>query len=269
MVPGGTLSAKAALLSSWGIDAISVFWPYHLWDAATREELMTLEERLGVTPCEFALVGPSYGRLMDTDSKLRSDCRGMYRVAAEVCAQLGIVTEVEFECRPQDPMPLFDPYQQPSPEQTGGFAGVYREICDSVAGSDAEILLEPLNRYESRYLNSVPDCLAVLDTVDRQGTGLLFDFFHASIEEADIVSAIKLAGSRIRHVHLADNNRLLPGHGSIEWARCIDALREVGFDGFLSFECATGADPSKTVPAAAELLNDLVHADCDASQLRM
>jgi sugar phosphate isomerase/epimerase len=269
MVPGDTLSGKAAVLSSWGIGAISVFWPYDRWDAATREELLTLEDRLGVTPCEFALVGPMYGRLMDPDPAHRADCRAMYLEAADVCAELGIVTELEFEYRAQDPMPLFDPYQRPGPEQSRSFVGVYREICDSIADSDAEILLEPLNRYESRYLNSVEDCVDLLDEVDRPVAGLLFDFFHAAMEEADLVAAIKLAGSRIRHVHLADNNRLLPGRGSIDWPRCIDALREVGFDGYLSLECSTSGDPSRTVPAAADLLNDLVLADSDASQLRM
>lgn len=269
MIPGNTLSAKARVLAGWGIDAISVFWPYDRWDAATREELVTLEERFGVTPCEFVLVGPVYGRLMDSDSTVRAECRAMYREAAEMCARLGVVTELEFECCPQEPMPLFDPYQQASSEQAHEFVEVYRDICDSITASDAEILLEPLNRYESRYLNRVGDCLTVLDAVDRPRTGLLFDFFHAAIEEADIAAAINLAGSRIRHVHLADNNRLLPGKGSIDWVRCVDALRGVGFDGYLSFECSTSGDPAQTVPAAARFLHDLILANSDATELRI
>src|SRR5690242_8549293 len=116
MIPGDTLSAKAALLGSWGIHAISVFWPYDRWDAAVRKELVTLKERVGVTPCEFVLVGPLYGRLMDPDRQVRTDCRAMYREAAEICAELGMVTEVEFQYCLQDPMPLFDPYMQLSVE---------------------------------------------------------------------------------------------------------------------------------------------------------
>jgi sugar phosphate isomerase/epimerase len=259
MVPGDTLFAKATLLSSWGIDAIAVFWPYERWNAATREELLALKDSLGVTPCEFVLSGSRYGRLMDADPQARADCRAMYREAVEVCAELGMVTELEFECVPQDPMPLFEPYEQPSAAQQATFVQAYRELCDDVAGSKAEVLLEPLNRYESRYLNSVSDCLRALDEVARPSTGLLFDFFHAAIEEADIAAAIRLAGSRIRHVHLADNNRLLPGRGGIDWQRCFAALNEVGFDGYLNFECSTSGDPARTIPAASEFLRSLMN----------
>lgn len=258
MVPGDTLSAKAAVLSTWGVDAISVFWPYERWDAATLEELTTLKDRVGVTPCEFVLVGPLYGRLMDPAAQVRADCRAMYRKAAETCAQLAMVTELEFQYCPQDPMPLFHPYEQATPEAARAFVEAYREVADAVTDSEALVLLEPLNRYESRYLNSVADCLTVLDAVDRPQTGLVFDFFHAAIEEADLVAAIRLAGSRLKHVHLADNNRLLPGRGSIDWTSCFAALHEVGFDGYLNLECSTSGDPKQTVPAAVRYLRGLM-----------
>jgi sugar phosphate isomerase/epimerase len=258
MIPGDTLSAKAAALAAWGIEAISVFWPYDHWDDATLEELLTLEDRTGVVPCEFALVGPIYGHLMDLDQQLRADSRAMYHEATAVCAKLGAVTELEFECRPQDPMPLFDPYLRPDPVDSCAFVELYRELCEDAKHSEAQVLLEPLNRYESRYLNSVDDCLEMLHAVDRAPTGLLFDFFHASIEEAEIVAAIKRAGPLIRHVHLADNNRLLPGRGSIDWVRCLTALQEVGFDGYASLECSPGDDPAQAVPAAAQFLRTVL-----------
>jgi sugar phosphate isomerase/epimerase len=258
MVPGDTLSAKAAALSAWGINAISVFWPYDRWDAQTHEELLMLKERRGVTPCEFALVGPLYGRLMDADPRVRAQSRAMYREAVEICAELGMVTELEYECCPQDPMPLFDPYEQPTPEKSRAFVELYDELCGSAADSGAQILLEPLNRYESRYLNSVRDCLGVLASVGQPQAGLLFDFFHASIEEVDIPAAIRLAGPQITLVHLADNNRLLPGRGSIDWPSCFAALNEVGFDGYLTLECSTSGDPARTLPAAAHFVAALL-----------
>jgi sugar phosphate isomerase/epimerase len=254
MIPGDTLHAKASALKGWGIDAIAIFWPFDRWDDATRQELLSLEEQLGVTPCEFALVGPLYGRLMDPDPAVRADCFAMYSESAEMCARLGMVTELEFQYCLQDPMPLFDPYEQLSPEQSDSFVETYRKICALVNGSHGKVLLEPLNRYESRYLNRVQDCAVAVDAVGQPSAGLLFDFFHASIEEADIVTAIKLAGSRIRHVHLGDNNRLLPGSGNIDWKGGLAALREIGYDGYLNFECATGGDPAETVPAAVRFL---------------
>jgi sugar phosphate isomerase/epimerase len=257
MVPGDTLTEKATALRAWGYDGISVFWPLAQWNEAIREELAQLERRTGVTPCEFVLMDPLYGRLMDPDAAGRAACRAMYRAAAEVCAELGMVTELEFQYGPQDPMPLFDPYQQLTAAQLSDFVAMYRELAEPMEGSAGLLLLEPLNRYESRYLNSVADCLDALAAVDRPGTGLLFDFFHVAIEEADIAQAIRLAGHRIKHVHLADNNRMLPGYGNIDWEGCIAALKSVGYDGYLNLECSASGDPATTLPATSEFLRRL------------
>jgi sugar phosphate isomerase/epimerase len=258
MVPGETLTDKAFALNDWGYDAISVFWPLSHWNDSVLEELMSLQDRTGVRPCEFVFMDEKYGRLMDRDPQTRAECRLMYREAAEVCAQLGMVSELEYEYGSQNPMPLFDPYQQVATDQMVEFADMYRVIADANIGTDALVLLEPLNRYESRYLNSVKDCLYALDVVDHPNTGLLFDFFHVSIEEADIVDAIKRSGSRIKHVHLADNNRLLPGHGNIDWERSLATLGETGFDGYLNLECSTTGDPSETLPSTAQYLRALI-----------
>jgi sugar phosphate isomerase/epimerase len=257
MVPGQTLTEKAMALREWGYDGISVFWPLDQWNGTVRREIAQLESRTGVTPCEFALMDRMYGHLMDPDTTSRAACRAMYRAAAEVCAEMGMVTELEFQYGPQDPMPLFDPYQKLTAAQLGDFVAMYRELAEPMQGSAALLLLEPLNRYESRYLNSVADCLDALAAVARSGTGLLFDFFHAAIEEADIAQAIRLAGDRIKHVHLADNNRLLPGCGSIDWEGCIAALKSVGYDGYLNLECSTSGDPATTLPATSEFLRRL------------
>jgi sugar phosphate isomerase/epimerase len=258
MVPGETLLAKAALLRDWGYDAISVFWPYDQWNDAVHEELRTLKDRVGITPCEFVFMAPAYGRLMDPDPRLRAASREMYRQAAEVCAELGLVTELEFQYGAQNPLPLFDPYQQLSPEQSSAFRAVYIELADVLRGSGGLMLLEPLNRYESRYLNCVDDCLNVLAAIDHSQAGLLFDFFHVSIEEPSITAAIRRAGSRIKHVHLADNNRLPPGRGNIDWASCFASLRAAGFDGFVNLECAAGGDPAQTLPETARFLRALM-----------
>lgn len=259
MVPGDTLLAKAALLRDWGYDAISVFWPYDQWNEAVHEELRSLKDRVGITPCEFVFMAPAYGRLMDPDPQLRAECQEMYRQAARVCAELGLVTELEFQYGVQDPLPLFDPYQQLDPGQSSSFRAVYADLADILRGSRGLALLEPLNRYESRYLNSVDDCLRVLAAIDHPHAGLLFDFFHVSIEEPSIPDAIRRAGSCIKHVHLADNNRLPPGRGSIDWPSCFASLHEVGFDGFVNLECATGGDPAQTLPKTARFLRTLMN----------
>jgi sugar phosphate isomerase/epimerase len=123
-----------------------------------------------------------------------------------------------------------------------------------VAGTEGQVLLEPINRYECRYLNLVSDNLEIIEAVDHPNAGLLPDTFHMSIEETDVASSIRAAGDRVAHVHLGDNNRLLPGHGRLDWPSIFGALNEIGFEGAVSLECSTEGDPAETLPATAERL---------------
>ena len=62
------------------------------------------------------------------------------------------------------------------------------------------------------------------------------DFFHMSIEERDIAASIADAGDWIAHVHLADSTRELPGYGHTDFESGFAALKETGFDKFMSLE---------------------------------
>ena len=258
MVPGRSLTEQADRLHRWGYDAISVFTPYADWSDAARTELESLHAQTGVRPCEFVLIDDIYGHAMDASPDLRAQCRTMYREATSVCAELGLITEIEYEYGPQTPMPLFDPYQQLDASQQADFVSFYRELLEIVAGTKGTVLIEPLNRYESRYLNTVNDSAAIVRDVRHPNAGLLLDVFHMSIEESNIPEAIVAAGGLARHVHLADNNRLLPGLGDIAWPTVFAALREIAFDGVLNLECSTSGDPEQTLPRAAHFLRDLL-----------
>lgn len=258
MVPGGSLTEKAQDLRRWGYGAMAVFQPYAEWDADVRRELLGLEARTGVRPVEFVLTDEVYGRAMSSDPDLRARCRAMYRIAAEVCADLGAITEIEYEYGPQDPMPLFEPYRQLDGAQRAAFVEFYREMLALVEGSHGRVLLEPLNRYESRYLNLVADNARIVDEVAHPNAGLLPDTFHMSIEERDLGAALRAAGDRIVHVHLGDSNRLLPGRGLLEWPSIIDALTSVGYAGYLNLECSTDGDPATTLPETAQFIHDLL-----------
>jgi len=258
MVPVATLTEKAELLSAWGYDAIAIFQPRDEWNDGVRRELAALHERTGVRPVEFVLTSDIYGQAMSGDGALRSACRDMYREAVDVCADLGMVTEIEFEYRPQDPMPLFDPYQQMAEDDEEQFIEFYSELLGRTDGSSAKVLLEPLNRYESRYLNSVEDNLRILAKVTHPNAGLLPDTFHMSIEEDDIPDALRLADHHVRHVHIGENNRLLPGRGALDWAGIFQALREIGYDGAVNLECSVSGNPHDTLPFAARVMRELV-----------
>jgi len=260
MVPGATITEKAELLGQWGYDAIAVFQPLETWNDTVHTELVTLHDRTGIRPVEFVLTDDIYGHAMSEDADLRGRCRAMYREATSVCAEIGAITEIEFEYGFQNPLPLFEPFQQLDVGQKAAFIDFYRELLDVVAGTDGRVLLEPINRYESKYLNRVIDNLEIVDAVAHPNAGLLPDIFHMSIEESDLPAALRRAGSRVVHMHLGDNNRLLPGYGHLDWPSIFDALREIGFDKYVNLECSTSGDPAQTLPATATMLRALIDA---------
>lgn len=258
MVPGNNLTEQAMNLKNWGYDGIAVFVEYSDWNEELHQELLNLEKNTGVTPCEFAFGDAIYGHLMDPDPVLRKKSREMYTLAAKIAGELGAVTELEFAYGPQNPLPLFDPYKKMTAEEEKDFLEMYAQVSAPLKGTKGLMLLEGINRYESPYMNSIRDCKDVLDKAELENAGVLADFFHMSIEEADMPESIRYVGKNIKHVHLGDNNRLLPGYGSTNWKACMDALKEIGYSGYINLECSTCGDPAETLPKTAEFLRKLL-----------
>ena len=258
MVPGKNLTEKAEKLKKWGYDGISVFWDYELWNVDIESELSTLEEKTGIRPCEFVLSGPSYGRLMSSYPDESAATLALYKEAARVCAKIGAVTELEYEYRAQDPLPLFCPYSKISEADSDRFTKLYREICSVTDGTEGKVLLETINRYESPYFNSAGHCAEAVKKVAMKNAGLLLDTFHMSIEERSIPDSIRSCGELVKHVHLGDNNRLLPGHGCIDFKACFDALKDIGYSGFVNLECAIEGDPETMLRETAGYLRRMI-----------
>jgi len=131
-----------------------------------------------------------------------------------------------------------------------------QDVIAETADLDAAIFLEPLNRYEARFLRTLAHAMRIGQAVGHRRIQVLADFFHMNIEEADIPGSIRAVSSRLGHVHLADSNRLLPGHGHIDFAASLKALRRAGFSGWMVLECSIPDDPNKTLPACVSYLRE-------------
>jgi sugar phosphate isomerase/epimerase len=259
MVPGDSLEEKALKLKKWGFDGIAVFADYVGWNEKKLSEVKGLYEKTGIIPCEFVFMDPVYGHLMDDDIQLRQSARAMYKDAIRVCREIGAITEMEYDYRAQDPLPLFEPYKQMSAEQEKGFLELLAELAEVTRGSSAQILIEPINRYETQFLTRIQDCKTVLNKANLPNTGILADLFHLSIEEANLPASLRSARGMIKHVHLADNNRLLPGYGNIDWKACISALKDAEFDGFMNLECAIPGDIEVELPKTVRFLRQMMN----------
>ncbi len=98
------------------------------------------------------------------------------------------------------------------------------------------LLYEPLNRFETNLLNRIGDTAAWLRTLRTANIRILADLFHMNIEEADLATAFRDAGSLVGHVHFADSNRRAIGFGHTSVPPVIGALRDIDYAGYLSAE---------------------------------
>jgi sugar phosphate isomerase/epimerase len=84
------------------------------------------------------------------------------------------------------------------------------------------------------------------------------DLFHMNIEEDDLGGSIRAAGGHLAHVHLADSSRLQPGAGHTDFAGAFEALRGVGFGGYMAMECGIRGDARQVLPEVVRHLRSMM-----------
>ena len=130
----------------------------------------------------------------------------------------------------------------------------YCRLGEAIRASGVRIAVEPLNRFETYFLNTAADTLRFCREVDDSSIGILFDTFHANIEEAGITDAIATLGRSMIHVHLSENNRGVPGSGHIPFGDVAGALRSQGYEGYAVVESFATSIPE--IAAATAMWRD-------------
>jgi sugar phosphate isomerase/epimerase len=145
-----------------------------------------------------------------------------------------------------------------TPESERWAAECLAECAGRAERRGIKLAVEPINRYETSFIITVDDCLRFLDKVGSPACGVLLDTFHMNIEEASIENSIRLAGSRAAHVHIADSNRRHPGAGHIDFRSVVDALSDIGYNGFLSAEIFPLPDPETAAVNTVEHMKKIL-----------
>ena len=112
----------------------------------------------------------------------------------------------------------------------------YQSMIGDLESNDVTLAIEPLNRFETYFLNTSADLAALCDDVGHPRVGASYDTFHSNIEDKDLGQSIRLLGRHIKHVQTCENDRGTPGSGHVEWDDVFAALREIGYDQWLSIE---------------------------------
>jgi D-psicose/D-tagatose/L-ribulose 3-epimerase len=126
-----------------------------------------------------------------------------------------------------------------------------RKLSAHAGDHGVTLCVEPLNRFETSFLNLAQQAIEVVDRVGHPACGILLDTFHMNIEERSIGDALRAAGKRVKHVHGCENDRGAPGSGHVPWNEVRDALKAINYDGPVVIESFTSK--VKTIARAAAI----------------
>lgn len=101
------------------------------------------------------------------------------------------------------------------------------------------IAVEPLNRFETDFINLAQDAVRLVERVNSPSLKVHLDTFHMNIEEKSLGEAVRNTGRHLYHFHACENDRGTPGSGHIPWQEVASALKDIGYDGYIAIESFT------------------------------
>ena len=189
---------------------------------------------LGVSAC--AAISPDRD-LIHPDPAIRENGAKYLREAIDATAALGATHLVG---------PMYSAvgrtWQQTPDERARDVDLLVKNLSElaKYAGDHGVVLcIEPLNRFETSFINLATQAIEVVDRVNHLACQIMLDTFHMNIEEKSAGAAIRAVGKRLRHIHACENDRGAPGSGNVTWNEVAQALKDIGYDGPVVIESFT------------------------------
>lgn len=264
LLPGQSTQDKAKWAVDHGVQGIEL--PFSGGAPALRK---TTEEINGLLPVSSVCGNGDPDGLRSFDflhpelAARRASIDGS-KLILEYCGEVGAVGQIVPPIFGSPVVPDLSPFATPLEIEEELMLAALKEVGEHAAAHKTLFMLEPLNRYEQHYLRKQSDAVRVIKASGvTVGLGVLSDFFHMHIEETDSPQAFRDAKDFTTHIHLADNTRMEPGSGDIDFVASFKVLKENGFDGFMAYECGITGDTDEE--KAANLAKSLDYVrDCIA-----
>lgn len=248
---GGFTDENVPLLdtaASMGYDGVEI--PVFTTEGITGS---TVRKALGDTGlgCTISSVMAPGASLIDPDSSARQRGVDFLRSVVDLAAEMG----AEVVCGP-----IYSPVghlvgRGRTSEEWRWCVDALAQVAPHAESAGVLLAVEPLNRFETYFLNIVSDVLRLAADVGSPALGVHFDTFHANIEEKDPVGALRACGDRVYHFHCSENDRGPVGTGHVDWEGMVSALREIGYDRWLVVESFLPV--IKEIAAAASIWREL------------
>lgn len=228
------LAALAPKVAGMGFDILEV--PLEGLDDLdhARGAAILAEHGLSATAC--AAMGPDRD-LIHPDAAIRESGVAYLRGAIDACQALGASNLVG---------PLYSAvgrtWQQSADERARDLdvlEGTLHPLAEYAADRGVMLGLEPLNRFETSFVNLASQAVEIVDRVGHPNLGIMLDTFHMNIEEDDLGEAIILAGDRLKQLHACGSHRGAPGSGTVPWDEVAAGLKAISYDGPVVIESFT------------------------------
>ena len=242
--PDKDLHARAELLSRLGYQGIEL-GPEYLEQPA--EAILRQLEGTGIVVS--AIVGSI--KLLEPDPAARAAAVELDRKRLELARRLGAAGVIEVPtfgpCR-------FDQGEDEALEDELLVEGL-KALAPEVARTGVKILIEPLTRKETHYMNRPEHGARIIAAVGAPGFALLSDFYHMQMEEDDVAAAMERFGGHTAYVHLADGEkRTEPGSLPFDYRPAFRQLRKHGYAGWLTVESGATDSPEPALARARQYL---------------
>ncbi|WP_263376131.1 sugar phosphate isomerase/epimerase family protein [Granulicella aggregans] len=137
--------------------------------------------------------------------------------------------------------PLFAPIGYLPPHRPTGdemlwAIEAFQAVGESLDEHDMTLSLEPVNRAETFFIRTAAEARALCDAIGNPRIGVTIDTFHANIEEKSLPLAIESLGPQLKHIHISENDRGVPGTGHVGFPAVIESLKKIGYQGYLTVE---------------------------------
>ncbi|MBM7553384.1 sugar phosphate isomerase/epimerase family protein [Thalassobacillus pellis] len=119
------------------------------------------------------------------------------------------------------------------------------KLNETAVETDTKIYLEPLNRYEDYMINKLQYAQELIKEGNFSSVEIIADFFHMNIEEPKMDESLTAVKEQLGHVHIADSNRFEPGNAHLDFLPGFEALKQIGYEGYLAFECRVLGEPAE------------------------
>jgi sugar phosphate isomerase/epimerase len=255
VLPGDNAVARFANAARYGFDAVELPGRYL---SEYREDLLASLPKLALPISSLSL--GFRGSLVSSDAEVRKVCQGDIRDLLDFCAKVGATGLVMPPVLHMDPCPRVKASPDKSREEVEDhlLLEALPELAQFASDRGVRLMLEPVNSMETDYMTTVAHAARICDTVAHDGLGITIDFFHMQTTELDTPAAIEGGAAWIRHVHVAENTRVEPGPGQLNFAPGFEALRRIGYDGSVVVECRSLSGPADEVlPMSAQYLRGL------------